>query len=146
MYFILYISNPRCFTEYNDNNRTLQIINLFHLQRFIIFWFLNVCVCFSLYVFLLTLRSRITHESASTYFQWGPLVLLKRQQAEETVLGYKESGCDTLALCEKIPWFFYVLSIWHRYTRELPGFHSSTSLVGWLTRSISEISSGPAWN
>ena len=48
----------------------------------------------------LTLQSRITHESASTYFQWGPLVLLKRQQAEETVLGYKESGCDTLALCE----------------------------------------------
>ncbi|KAH3827503.1 hypothetical protein DPMN_129438 [Dreissena polymorpha] len=59
--------------------------------------------------------------------------LVKRQQAEETVLGYKESGCDTLALCEKIPWFFYVLSIWHRYTRELPGFHSSTSLVGWET-------------
>ncbi|KAH3791741.1 hypothetical protein DPMN_145231 [Dreissena polymorpha] len=39
-------------------------------------------------------------QSASTCFQWGPLVLLKRQQAEETVLGYKESGCDTLALCE----------------------------------------------
>ncbi|KAH3791604.1 hypothetical protein DPMN_145092 [Dreissena polymorpha] len=37
-------------------------------------------------------------QSASTCFQWGPLGLLKRQQAEETVLGYKESGCKVQAL------------------------------------------------
>ena len=45
------------------------------------------------------LRSRITHESTSTYFQWGHLVLLKGQQ-EETTVRYKESGCDILALFE----------------------------------------------
>ena len=55
--------------------------------------------------------------------------LLKRQQAEETVLRYKESGCDTLALCEQIPWFFYVLSVQHRYTRELPGFHTFITFI-----------------
>ena len=26
----------------------------------------------------------------STYFQWGPLVLLKRQREEDTEVGYKE--------------------------------------------------------
>ena len=46
-----------------------------------------------------TLRSRITHECTSTYFQWGHLVLLKGQQ-EETTVRYKESGCDILALFE----------------------------------------------
>ncbi|KAH3869602.1 hypothetical protein DPMN_032771 [Dreissena polymorpha] len=54
---------------------------------------------------------------ASTYFQWGPLVLLKRQQAEETVLGYKESGCDTLALFEELLGSF-TCSVYSTDTRE----------------------------
>ncbi|KAH3825833.1 hypothetical protein DPMN_127716 [Dreissena polymorpha] len=33
----------------------------------------------------------------------------------------------------RIDWFFDVLSVKHRYTRKLPRFHTSTSLVGWET-------------
>ena len=39
-----------------------------------------MCMYVCMYVFLLTLQSRITHESASTYFQLGPLFFF----AEET--------------------------------------------------------------
>ncbi|KAH3892695.1 hypothetical protein DPMN_016820 [Dreissena polymorpha] len=41
--------------------------------------FLDPEGCIFMYVFLLTLQSRITHESASSYFQWGALFI-----AEET--------------------------------------------------------------
>ncbi|KAH3751237.1 hypothetical protein DPMN_185789 [Dreissena polymorpha] len=56
-------------------------------------------------VFILTLRSRITHESASTYFQCGPLVL-----PEETASRRDSIGIQGIRVrypsSLRIPWFF----------------------------------------
>ena len=61
-----------------------------------------------MYVILQTGRSRITHESVCSNFQWGPcFFLLKRQHDEEIEADTRESGNQSLALSTNRPLGFF---------------------------------------